>query len=300
MSQENSQNNTAVSFVIPWIDWGMQPINPNAYAKEQRAKLDRLLNSPSTIWGWALIWKVIIGVIVWILMAVLFYVLFLFVWWLLGWWAENAVSWAWLLNSESEFAWIISLLLGFVVSFVGTLFLMVIYTFFFSWRYSNIWKTVGLLLLTNGILAIGMAVIFLTFKDLPNASVVGFVLYVCLASFLSMCQMEFVVNPNYSASSLMWCCLGFCFSISVLSVMLAPALLQSANESKAQMMIFLTPILVFPLMILWQGLWDIVYGKFYELGSNPFYLKSRAELDTETLMEEQKLEYEHEGVNVNF
>ena len=66
------------------------------------------------------------------------------------------------------------------------------------------------------------------------------------------------------------------------------------------MMIFLTPILVFPLMILWQGLWDIVYGKFYELGSNPFYLKSRAELDTETLMEEQKQEYEHEGVNVNF
>lgn len=298
---DQEKSNAAVSFVIPWIDWGLSPVNPAAVAKEQRAKLDRLLNAPSTIGGWALLGKIIIGVIVWILMAVLFYVLFLTVGGLLWWWgAEGGLSWAGLLdNEESQFAWIISLFLWFVVSFVGNLFLMVIYTFFFSGRYKDIWKTVWLLLLTNGILAIGMAVIFLMFKDIKNASVVWFVLYVCLATFLSTCQMEFVVNPNYSASSLMGCCLGFCISISVLTVMLVPSLNQSVNNTSSQMMIFLTPILVFPLMILGQGLWDIVYGKFYELGANPFYLKSRAELDTEALLEEQKQEYDREEVTVN-
>jgi hypothetical protein len=80
---------------------------------------------------------------------------------------------------------------------------MVIYTFFFSGKYTDVGKTVGLLLLTNGILSVGIAVVFLMFKDLPNASIVVFVLYVCLATFVSACQIEFVVNPNYAAPSLM-------------------------------------------------------------------------------------------------
>lgn len=297
-NQENKSS--AVSFVIPWIDWGMSPINPNAIAREQREKLDRLINAPSSISWWWLLGKIAIWLIVWILMAVLFYVLFLTVWWLIWWGSEDVITWEWLLDPESEFAWIISLLLGFVVSFVGNLVLMVIYTFFFSWKYTDIWKTVGLLLLTNWILTIGMAVIFLMFKDIKNAAVVGFVLYVCLATFLSFCQMEFVVNPNYAASSLMGSCLGFCIAISVLTVMLVPSLQNNVNSDSAQMMIFLTPILVFPLMIFWQWLWDVIYYKIYETWANPFYLHSRAELDTETLLEQEKQEYDHEDITVNF
>lgn len=60
----------------------------------------------------------------------------------------------------------------------------------------------------------------------------------------------------------------------------------------------LTPLLSFPLMILGQGLWEIIYAKMYENGANPFYLTSRAELDTQTLLEHQQEEQVQESVNV--
>ena len=296
---ETPNQSASVSFVIPWIDWGMAPINPNKIAKDQRKQLDRLVNAPSTISGWALLWKIGIGLVVWALMAVVYFtlagILGTLMW---GSW-EVTSSWLWFLTSENQFAWIVNLLLWFVIAFVWNLVLMVIYTFFFSGKYTDVGKTVGLLLLTNGILSVGIAVVFLMFKDLPNASIVVFVLYVCLATFVSACQIEFVVNPNYSASSLMWCCLGFCVSIMVLSALLGPSLQSNVNTDSAKTLMLLTPLLAFPLMILGQGLWDVVYGKIYETGANPFYLPSRAELDTETLLEQEKQELEHEEVTVN-
>ena len=296
---ETPNQSASVSFVIPWIDWGMAPINPNKIAKDQRKQLDRLVNAPSTISGWALLWKIGIGLVVWALMAVVYFtlagILGTLMW---GSW-EVTSSGLWFLTSENQFAWIVNLLLWFVIAFVWNLVLMVIYTFFFSGKYTDVGKTVGLLLLTNGILSVGIAVVFLMFKDLPNASIVVFVLYVCLATFVSSCQIEFVVNPNYSASALMWCCLGFCVSIMVLSALLGPSLQSNVNTDSAKTLMLLTPLLAFPLMILWQGLWDVVYGKIYETGSNPFYLPSRAELDTETLLEQEKQELEHEEVTVN-
>ena len=42
------------------------------------------------------------------------------------------------------------------------------------------------------------------------AEVVLFALYLCLSLFLSFSQMEFVVNPNYSASSLIGNALECC------------------------------------------------------------------------------------------
>ena len=296
---ENLNQASSVSFVIPWIDWGMAPINPNKIASEQRKQLDRLVNAPSTIWWWALLWKIGIGLVVWALMAVVYFTLA----WILGtlmWWSwEVTSSWLGFIATENQFSWIVNLILWFVIAFGWNLVLMVIYTFLFSWKYSDIGKTVGLLLLTNGILAIGIAVVFLMFKDLPNASIVVFVLYVCLATFVSSCQIEFVVNPNYSASSLMGCCLWFCISIMALSWMLAPSLQSNVNTDWAKTLMLLTPLLSFPLMILWQGIWDIVYGKIYENWANPFYLPSRAELDTETLLEQENQELEHEEVTVN-
>ena len=42
----------SVSFTIPGIDGGM---NPGAFARSEREKLDRLVNAPSAISGWQLL-----------------------------------------------------------------------------------------------------------------------------------------------------------------------------------------------------------------------------------------------------
>ncbi len=45
---------------------------------------------------------------------------------------------------------------------------------------------------------------------------------------------------------------------------------------------------------------EIIYVKMYENGANPFYLPSQAELDTQTIIENQQKEAAAERVNVDF
>lgn len=125
-----------------------------------------------------------------------------------------------------------------------------------------------------------------------------FVLYVCLSLFLSFSQIEFVVNPNYAASSLMGNVIGLCVALVVLGGLLGTSISTNVNDNDPQKLMLLTPLLSFPLMIFGQGIREIIYAKMYENGANPFYLPSRAELDTQTLLEQQKQELEQEKVNI--
>lgn len=199
---------------------------------------------------------------------------------------------------QHELSWLINLFLGFLVSFVGNLLLITAYGFFFSQKYLQIWKTIWLLLLTNAILSVGMVALFLIFQSTQNAPVVLFVLYVALSLFLSFSQIEFVVNPNYAASALMGNALGLCIVFIVLWGFWSSSLATNVNTNDAQKLMLLTPLLSFPLMIFGQGLREIIYVKMYENGANPFYLASKAELDTQTLLEHQQEELSQESVNV--
>lgn len=72
----------------------------------------------------------------------------------------------------------------------------------YSEKYRQKAKTSGLLLLSNTILFAMMIALFVIFQDLAGAPALLFAFYVSFAIFLSFAQMEFVVNPNYSASAL--------------------------------------------------------------------------------------------------
>lgn len=201
-------------------------------------------------------------------------------------------------QAPHELSWLIKIFLGFIISFLGNLLLITAYGLFFSQKYTNLGKTIGLLLLTNAILSMGMFALFLIFQGNAQAPILLFVLYVCLSLFLSFSQIEFVVNPNYAASSLMGNVIGLCISLVVLSVAFSKSIDISVANDDSEMLMLLTPIFSFPLMIFGQGIWEIIYAKMYENGANPFYLPSRAELDTQTLLEQQKQELEQEKVNI--
>lgn len=48
---------SSISFTIPSIDGGIAPTNPDDFSRQQRQKLDRLVNAPSSLSGWALLEK---------------------------------------------------------------------------------------------------------------------------------------------------------------------------------------------------------------------------------------------------
>lgn len=290
-------NPTSISFTIPSIDGWMVPTHPDDFSRQQRQKLDRLVNAPSSLSWWALLGKIALGLMIWALMAVLLFVLFGAVGSLMGTSIPETTGLG-AIAHQHELSRLINLFLGFLVSFVGNLLLVTAYGFFFSQKYLQIWKTIWLLLLTNAILSAGMVALFLIFQSTQNAPVILFVLYVALSLFLSFSQIEFVVNPNYSASALMGNALGLCIVFIVLWGFGSSSLTTNVNTNDAQKLMLLTPLLSFPLMIFGQGLREIVYAKMYENGANPFYLASKAELDTQTLLEHQQEERSQESVNV--
>ncbi|PZM86599.1 MAG: hypothetical protein DLD55_05255 [candidate division SR1 bacterium] len=291
-----TQNGASVSFRIPGIDGGMAPINPQAFIQQEREKLDRLVNAPSTTSGWALLGKIALGVMVGALMSVILFMIMGAFGLAIGG-ANTATTGASVAHTTHPLARLILLFLGFLVTFLGNLILITLYGVFFSQKYTKIGKTIGLLLLTNSILFAGMIALFLLLQPIPSSEVLLFVVYVCLSLFISFSQMEFVVNPNYSASTLMGNTLGLCIALIVFGLIWVPTY-DNPDKSSPYMLIWQSTLIAFPLMIFGQGIREIVYAKIYESGSNPFYLASKAELDTQTLLEHQAEEQAQEAVNV--
>lgn len=106
--------------------------------------------------------------------------------------------------------------------------------------------------------------------------------------------MDFLSQPNYSASSLMGNTLG-----CVLSVLLHVVIISTMGDWFNILFVIASAVIAYVMTILWAGIWDAIYYKFYEWWSNPFYLPSLSELREERQKEESKKEKEEEEVNVD-
>lgn len=160
-------------------------------------------------------------------------------------------------------AWLILAFLGFLITFFGSQILVLLFGVFFSDKYNKQGKTSGLLLLTNSILFGMMMVLFLVLNGMSGSEVALFAFYVSIAVFLSFAQIEFVVNPNYSSSALAGGTIGFALSLMILGVMRKGAK-ESVDPSAQYMVVWISTLIVFPLMIFGQGIWEIIYHKIYE------------------------------------
>ena len=286
-----------MQFEIPWIDGGKMNFRPQNIAQEERSKLDKIINTPSNISGRSLIGKTLLGVVVGAMMSIILLVVMS----AFGVAVKtDTVSTGVAMTAEAHpLAWLILLFLGFMITFFGSQILVLLYWVFFSQKYIHQWKVSGLLLLTNGILFAIMMGLFVILKDTAGADVVLFALYVAIAVFISFCQIEFAVNPNYAASSLAGCTVGLAVALVVLGI-IWKGTFGSVDVSARYMLAYQSTLVVFPIMIFGQGLWEIIYHKIYETWANPFYLPSQAELDTQTILENQKQAAEKETINVDF
>ena len=105
--------------------------------------------------------------------------------------------------------------------------------------------------------------------------------------------MDFLSQPNYSASSLMGNTLW-----AILSVIIHLVIVNTMTDFNI-LFIVASAVLAYTMTILGAWIWDAIYYKFYEWWSNPFYLPSLNELREERQKEETKKEKEEEEVNVD-
>jgi len=264
--------------------WLNSTQNQNTFWKPDVAMFD---NAPSDVTLWSFFGKIFIWLIVWLCVVALLF-------WTLA--ALGSITW----SDKSQVNSMLKILLSvvwFVVHFVWSFALALMYNIFFSKRYYNFWKMFALIFVSSLILWIFFILIYVLYDKMYDLYVILW-FQVIFWLYVSLNLMDFLSQPNYSASSMMannlWCILTIVAYIAIMKFV-------NFNTWENLRLLFLAiipVILSYTLMIFGSNLWDAIYYKFYEWWNNPFYLPSLNELREERQKEEVKKAEEEEDVNV--
>ncbi len=116
--------------------------------------------------------------------------------------------------------------------------------------------------------------------------------------FITANLLEFLAQPNYSASSLIGTTLGFVLSIVIFMGVTLSIQGDEVNNQISKFMRIPT-IIGYTVLIAGSEIWNAIYYKLFQRGSNPFYLRSRSELSKEEQLAEKIKEKNAEEVNVD-
>lgn len=195
-------------------------------------------------------------------------------------------------GSANSMLWALLPVIWFVVSFVWNLALALLYNIFFSKKYYNFGKMFGLIFMSSIIILLFFFVVYFLYNDIRSLYMIlwfqiMFGLYVCLN------LIDFLSQPNYSASSLMWNTLWF-----ILSIVVYLWIIKNVDINWILLFTIAATALSYAITNLWSCIWDWIYYKFYEWWNNPFYLPSLNELREERQKEETRKAKDEEEVNV--
>ena len=271
--------------------WNISPIwsaqvwqSPIQNQKElKKPDISMFDNAPSDVTAWSFFGKIILWAVVWVCVAALLFATLSALWWL-----SESGEWV------NSLIWVLLPVVGFIVWFVWNLALALLYNIFFSKRYYSFSKMTWLIFASSLIIFIFFFAPYLLFKDMH-------VLYMLLwfqiifQLFISKNLIDFLSQPNYSASSLMWNTLWVILAVVVHLVII------SMMESNGFNILFIiaSAMVAYIMIAIWSWIWDAIYYKFYEWWNNPFYLPSLNELREERRKEEEKKAKEEEDVNVD-
>lgn len=237
-------------------------------------------NAPSDVTAWSFFGKILLSIIVWICVAVLLFATLSALWWLTA--PDEGVN---------PIIWVLLPVVGFVVGFVWNLALALLYNIFFSKKYYSFGKMAGLIFAS---LIICLLFFIPYFLYMGNMTVLYTILWfqIIFELFIAKNLIDFLSQPNYSASSLMWNTLWAVLAIVVHMIIIS-------NGVENVIPIIISSVVAYIMIAIWSWLWDAIYYKFYEWGNNPFYLPSLNELREERRKEEEKKAKEEEDINVD-
>ena len=268
--------------------WGIPPIggtqlwqNPIQSVKNtKQPDISMFDNAPNDVTAGSFFGKILLGVIVWICVAALLFATLSALWWLTG--TDDSVN---------SIIWVLLPVVGFIVWFVWNLALSLLYNIFFSKRYYSFGKMAWLIFASSLIIFVFFFVPYLLFKDM-NTLYTLLWFQIIFELFIAKNLIDFLSQPNYSASSLMWNTLW-----AILAVVVHLVIVSMPDFNI--LLIIASAVIAYVMTAIWSWIWDAIYYKLYEWGNNPFYLPSLNELREERRKEEVKKAKENEEINVD-
>ncbi len=268
--------------------WGIPPIGgtqlwPNPIQNVKNIKqpdISMFDNAPNDVTAGSFFGKILLGAIVWICVAALLFATLSALWWLT--WTDDSVN---------SIIWVLLPVVGFIVWFVWNLALALLYNIFFSKRYYSLGKMAWLIFASSLIIFVFFFVPYLLFKDM-NTLYTLLWFQIIFELFIAKNLIDFLSQPNYSASSLMWNTLW-----AILAVVVHLVIVSMPDFNI--LLIIASAVIAYVMTAIWSWIWDAIYYKLYEWGNNPFYLPSLNELREERRKEEVKKAKENEEINVD-
>lgn len=265
---------------------------------------EKLETTPNHTWWWELTWKFFI----WLLFGGILAILLFFILTVIGGIFADSLA------QVSDYTWsnpilpLLIILIGFLVSFIWNLGICWIYHLFFSSKYHKIRKAIWVIAITNWVLLIFLIPIYFIFSSDTNTMFMILGFHIILGWFLSSIQNEIITNPNYWTSSLIWSTLSLALIMLVYSIIWKAAM-ESWTQDKLYLLLLFPPVICYWILPLWQGIWERIYYRIYEMWNNPFFAESKNDKEditetsnnqpTETSTDTPSIPNENDDINVD-
>lgn len=172
---------------------------------------------------------------------------------------------------------LIMLLIAFLCTFIWNVAIWLVYNLVYSEKYYDMSKMFGLILLSNFLIFIVFAWLYLMFTDNVDVQFLILSFHIVFAVFISLSLIEFLSNPNYASSHLIWTMIGFVLTMMIYLIIFKTSQTWNISDN-LYYLILVPPLLWYSLGPFCHALWELIYYKFYEMWNNFFYLPSLAEV----------------------
>lgn len=187
------------------------------------------------------------------------------------------------------------LFIWFLWTFIWNIWIAWAYNLFFNKKYYDISKMFGSLLLTNWILLFILAPIYIVFSKQIDTLFLILWFHVFFSVFISANQIEFLSNPNYSASALMGNVLGFSLALLIYSIIRKTSWMWSI-QNKVYLLMLIPSIVWYAIIPFGSWIREKIYYQMYEMWNNPLYIPSWRNIENDT---EIKDEDEQANIELN-
>jgi hypothetical protein len=100
--------------------------------------------------------------------------------------------------------------------------------------------------------------------------------HIIFATFVTTIQIETISNPHYGLSHVLGATLGFALVMVIMAIVVKSTYLSDFQDKLSVYLLF-PPVLSFACIPFAQSLWEIIYRRRYEGGSDFFYTPSPSE-----------------------
>lgn len=244
-------------------------VNNWSLINDQSLKNQNWSEEPSNLSWRQLIWKTLIWLIVWWIISTILFITLSFAWKMF----VDAFQQTGEIVRANPVLPFLLLFIWFLWTFIWNIWVAGAYNLFFSKKYYDISKMFWLLLLTNWILFFILAPIYIVFSSQVDTLFLILWFHVVFSVFVSANQIEFLSNPNYSASALMGNVLWFALALLIYSIVWKSSW-DGSIQNKVYLLMLIPAIVWYTLIPFGNWIREKIYYKVYESWSNPLFISS--------------------------